>query len=394
METPQQDEPEAREQIVIFYIRLPFDLPIADGIRYDPRYSNDPSDAFRLQLTVVRTYVTLRDATLCPYESGLACLDNKYDPDEGKNEGSSRQTWVIATTTNRVYDDDPREILELPGGAESIGFERCLHAINVLIGASQIVTKHYMMRSISKEALDSEITYDLIDAETQEHVARYKMRIHIKKYNEGAASFSIEEAQQISEVIGYQMQGDAEGKPHPLLLARRLYVEARSHLMQGNPMATIIMLQTAAERYLFGIYELLLTDAGESRENIDRLLRKDGTSFNALIKDRLPHLLHGTWWDSKTSPVSRYEEYLYNVRNKAIHAGIEPHWQEIQPAFTAYDELVRFVEEQVRKRPKALTRTLLAITDPFAGGEGDAPKSVMRAWKRMNNSRYWRHEEG
>lgn len=394
MEPPATDSPEAREQVIVFYFRLPFDLPIADGITYEPRYSNDPRDAFRLQLTVVRTYVTLRDATLRPYESGLACLDNKYDPDEGGNEGSSRQTWVIARTTNRVYDDDPREVLKLPGGAQSIGFERCLHAINVLIGASQIATKHYMMRSISKEALDPEITYDINDAETQEHVARYKMRVHIKKYNEGAASFSIEEAHQISEVIGYQMQGDAEGKPHPLLLARRLHIEARSHLMQGNPMATIIMLQTATERYLFGIYELLLADEGVPREEIDRLLSKDETSFNALIKDRLPHLLRGTWWDSDTSPANNYVKQLYDVRNTAVHSGVEPHWQELQPAFTAYDELVAFIEKQVRKRPKALARTLLGITDPSAGGDGNVPNSAMRAWRNMNNPRYWRHEEG
>ncbi|MDA2803030.1 hypothetical protein [Nocardiopsis suaedae] len=374
---------------LVFYFRLPFDLPIPPGTGYAPRHSSNPDDAHRVQMTVAHTHINFHDLAEDPYGHGLASLIDGYDPG---NDERSWQTWVLVLTTSRIY----REEFNTPSPTReeriSIIFERCLAAVNSLIGASQVATKQTMMRTISKEGLDPRIVYEILDQETNEAIDRNFIQVHNKPYNERFLPYSPDEAEHTRIIIGYERRGEAEKKPHPLRVARQLSVEARARLMSGDAMSAILFLQTAVERYLYGIFELTLVDEGESRTTIEEQLK--ATNFRPLFTKMLPERLGGNWdTNNDQKPAGIYWNQLYDVRNRAVHAGREPHWREVNPAFEAFDELISFVEEQVTKKYKTYPRTLLAIADPGAGGTDNLTAAQRKHVQQFIGTIYWWPEQ-
>ncbi len=139
---------------------------------------------------------------------------------------------------------------------------------------------------------------------------------------------------------------------------------------------------------LSSVHHLLLLDASYV-EGAETAASTD-PPFRTLLKRDLPALLGGDW-SSERSPVTQFLEHLYKPRNALVHAGREPHWRDIEPAFQAYDALLGFLSARIREGWRSHARTLAAWEDPWAGGDDDVPAAAVEIIDalRMQEPPYW-----
>ena len=112
---------------------------------------------------------------------------------------------------------------------------------------------------------------------------------------------------------------------------------------------------------MFDTYTMLLVDDGNSKQEIDQQLASE-PAFATLVKTLLKDKLGGHWDPTLlATPVGRYWEKLYQVRNDVVHRGFEPHFGHAEEARDAYVGLVDFVASRVREKARRYPRTLLAL---------------------------------
>jgi hypothetical protein len=358
---------------------MPFNLGLADSSGLSMRRSDDQDEPPWVELAVRRVDISLREAAMEPYDAGLARLlgGGEHDPPEG----NSVQTWVEASTLNISFSNE-----SVPPSYEDLVtmmFDRCLAAINRVIRAELLLG----LRDgwvLAKESLDREIAYVASDKQSN----LLWLTLHDRKNNPVPVIPDPKRyLVQVRDTIGVRLASDAAAQPHPLVLSRELERLALSQLRTGFQTPSIITLQTAAETYLRGVHRLLLVDAGGKEADVNTAV---DIPFMSVIKTALPPLLGGDWVSTHSKP-RRYQDTLYDVRNGITHAGKEPTWQQVEPAFTAHRNLVAFVEHQVVRAWKRNPRTLLALTEPWAGGSATPPKAAAAALEalRQEPQPYW-----
>lgn len=379
-------QPVAPVKAAMFAFRLPFDLPVPTGSAFGLRRSPDPDEPMWVMLMVHRVNVELAAAALAPYERGLAVLLGEAEPD--LNEGSSAQTWILAHTLNVGFDDEPFEVSLLPGGGISIGFERCLRAINMVCDASRLVARDIYSRPLTKDSLDPKIVWFEEDDETGVLADRHEMRLHKRAYNPRTVVPDPEEMHQLlSEAVSRRLESEAAMQPHPLLVPRLLALQAGAQRWYGEASASIITLHAAAETLLGGLYRLLLVDQGLDSTEIKNRMH---ASFKSVLRTHLPAHLGGRWTGLGTVP-EQYWTDVYGVRNALVHEGEEPSWWTFNTAAKSYDALVEFVDERLLVGWRNHPRALIAWCEPWAGGTMALPPAAQPIADALRQERhpYW-----
>lgn len=352
-----------------FAIRLPFDLPVPDGTGFRLRSSVDPDQPPWVTLEIHRVRVAPVDALVRPYDSGLSVVLGESEPD--LSAGASSQTWVMATTLNVLFEGEPDSYLAEIGGFESLLFERCLSAVNIVSDASRLVSGEINSWPITKDSLDPTVAWLQRDLATGQVVDRGDFTLHARVYNPLTVVEDPPEMQRkIRDAVGCRLAADASPVPHPLLVPRNLARWAIGLHHRGEAMLAVMTLQTAAEGLLRGLHRLLLVDAGNTAAEI---ASADETSFKTVVRTALPALLGGRWSGSGSVP-ERYLADLYDLRNSIVHAGRAPRFDQVNPAFRSYNDLVAFLDERIRSQWRSHRRTLTAWCEPWAGGTMDIPR--------------------
>jgi hypothetical protein len=370
---------------LVFAIRLPFDVPVPDRAGFLMRKSRDVDDPRWVDLSIHRVGIELAAASLNPYERGLAVLLGE-EPD--LSQGSSRQTWVLARTLNVLFADEPRETAYTEAGFVTIAFERCLRAVNLLTETSRLTTWEFDSRPLTKDSLDPLLSWYRVDEDTDGLGTARQMMLHNRPYNPGFVVTQEQEVyKDLVEAISLRLATEDLGHPHPLLVAGSLERLAWGHRRRGDALSAVIVLQSAVEGLLRGVHRLLLVDRGCASTEVDI---KTSVPFATLLSSHLPELLGGDW-TSASSAVSFYVSKLYGLRNATMHSGHEPEWFEVNPAFDAFDGLGSFVRERISKKWRQHPRTLVAMSERWAGGDGKLPKAArsLAGSLRMEPAPYW-----
>jgi hypothetical protein len=383
-------DPPAGMPVVTFFIRLPFDVTLPTGSGLAPRRDAAPDSPPSATLAVGRCSIELAEATLRPYDRGLEVLLGDREPD--LSAGGSRQTWIVAETLALLYEDEDETLArDEEGGALSILFERCLALINVFLRAEQAVFGNPWSYLLTKEALDPHCHTTISDPDTGAKVERPDFRLHTRPYNP-ALRVSLEDdeiASVLNVAVSQRMRSSAAAFPHPLMAGRDLAARAATLRLWGDSLSALLNLESSAEVLLRGVHHLLLLDASHVRGS-EPAASTDGPPFRTLLSRDLPALLGGDW-SSERSPITQFVEHLYEPRNVLVHAGREPHWRDIEPAFQAYDALLVFLSARIRAGWRSHTRTLAAWEDPWAGGDDDVPAAAVEivGTLRMQEPPYW-----
>ena len=83
--------------------------------------------------------------------------------------------------------------------------------------------------------------------------------------------------------------------------------------------------------------------------------------YKSMLIRELADRLGGSWDLTRTeSPIGQYWSDLYELRNRIIHAGYEPHDGDAERAERAYVAFDQFIEERLHANWTTFSRTLLA----------------------------------
>ena len=330
-----------------------------------------------VELTVERTTISLRGASLDPYAEGFAAITGTASPD--LSEGRSQQTWVMACTPHALnaVDEPPASIAEFG----TFLFERCLRAINRVVRASILVTRNPTLYVLTKDSLDPYVERAYVQGLRPDNFEWSKFNLNVRQRNPVFADIPSDTTGRMKSALRLLDAESRSGHTHPLRLGRELALLAQSMQHTGHVTASVALLQTSVETFLQGLHRMIELDEGNISAGVPQ-------TFESLLSKRLPPSLGGDW-SSARSAVTRYRADLYSVRNRAVHGGRDVQWDEVGPAFAARAALVDFVEQRVLAKWRNLPRTACAVCDPDAGGSRPASKSAHPHLQRLATTLYW-----
>lgn len=371
-------------QVLQFFIRLPYHLPIPSGRMFRMIQSADPSQPAWVILNLRQFDISLADSALHPYEAGFKVIQNGASPEELPDR--STQSWIVADTLDVQFSGEPTakrrpEVL-------TRAFERCLSAINLLSESSRLVTKEIWSYPLSKDSLDPEVTYRVLHHQSRTLLVENSFRVNHRKINPVSLPKGESDLTKlVSESVARRLESNAADSPHPFITAWSLSLEAENQRLHGTSSASIVSLQASTESLLRGLCMMLHRDLKTPEIEISQ---KGSLPFDSIVKRELPSLLGGRWSGPQSIP-EEYEKRLYALRNRIVHAGYAPSYLEVNPAFDSWKNLVDFLESRLKERWRKYPKTTLAWHDGVAGGPERIPKSAKYVLDELRNSSrfYW-----
>ncbi len=138
---------------------------------------------------------------------------------------------------------------------------------------------------------------------------------------------------------------------NPFVIGEQLTYMAKKSFRQGYYMESINYVQTSVETLIRTLFEELLIVEGKSDFEINKQL--EDTAFMHIIKRHLSHKLGGNWdVNKRNTPIGEWYENTYQIRNKAIHKGYIPTFQEADEALNCALDFKKFIVERIKKNTK------------------------------------------
>lgn len=361
-------------RIYTFAAHLPFALGLPDQLGHTITFDSPFADPQDTDLFGPRVFTDIRVFTqltpgLPAWSPGVTdalrhFYDFELDDDPGARYGeddvSAHEQWVSletpgAPTAAELAEEDP-----------GFAFHRSLQALNLFLRVLYIHTHDIRIRPVTTHDLRPVV---VLGAWTRDR--RWHHLTDMLMHPEAGHDALPPDAPPITEAqLKSGLAAIGTGKPYLMTSLWRARAQ-RALRRRGDAADAIISYQVTAESLLFDTYRLLLVDEGISAGNLDRKLENE-LPFKTLLTRELPPLLGGSWDVTRTgSLVGDYWHKLYLVRNRIVHAGLEPHGGHAADAEAGYRALRDHLENRLRANRTRYPRTVLARLGPdgFADGE-------------------------
>jgi tetratricopeptide (TPR) repeat protein len=176
----------------------------------------------------------------------------------------------------------------------------------------------------------------------------------------------------------------------PFVRARQWRARAERRKYEGDAADSIISYQVATETTLYELWGLLLLEEGATTQEVDK--QRAEQPFKTLLNRELAGRLGGSWdLTSDRTPIGRYWTDLYELRNRIVHGGYQPHDGDAEQAERAYADVDQFIDDRLqakeKKYPAALRAKLGAGTEVLwarLDAQGD-PEAAGRLGQLLEN---------
>lgn len=228
--------------------------------------------------------------------------------------------------------------------------EYSLQALNRFLDTYQVLTEQSDVHHLNPDNLGPELVIEL-----RRRCDRATGRLAMPQHQAALPHEKEQPAEHLLPLLVDALR--REPNNHPLDLVRRLQSRASRFAELGEYEPAIEALQTSAERLVFALHQLLLSEEGHTAEKIEQMMPE---TFSGAVK-RLSHDLGGNWNTTGVGPVAKYWTDLYLVRNRVAHVGITPGRDAVPDAFEGYAALWKFVMERTLAERARKPRTALAL---------------------------------
>jgi hypothetical protein len=131
----------------------------------------------------------------------------------------------------------------------------------------------------------------------------------------------------------------------PFRVAREVEFAATRHLTQGMYPESVVYAQVSVEVFLSKVYAILC--ATEGKTVLDEI------PLRSMVKSEFPPRLGGNWTvATRGTPVGKWHQDTYALRNRIIHAGYYPVLEETEGALKAADEFREWVVSRILEKRK------------------------------------------
>lgn len=332
----------APNSIVYYKVILPFQIPVDDFIFLK---DDDYNEIF------------------CCYfmDVDSASYDFPFSIDYIRVPKKVSKVFIFALTQT-AYS----KLIEKQNDYLTVYFDKLIYFLNSVILSATLCEKDYHTHYLTKEMLNYSCLACFVDIQTWK-ASWYPFILHdhwpifekeVKKKHHKDISF-------FTEVIYNDW--------NPFAKIEQLYYMSHNFYFKGFYRESVIILNTYVESMLKLIYKLCRVNQETQILLLDRKIDYNAKSklikraieeitqeedrgkltFYDLFTKRLQHLLGGPWKkDDKASPLGKWYNETYKLRNRAVHAGYLPTQDEAYFAIRSTIDFMSFVKQRIKVNKK------------------------------------------
>ena len=140
----------------------------------------------------------------------------------------------------------------------------------------------------------------------------------------------------------------------PIVLSEELAINSMRYLREGKYREAVIYSQTSIETLLDGLYLYLLIDEGNTYQQANAIIEK--AAFMTTVRNQYQNRVGGNWNVNNPRTVAGgWKSKTYSLRNKVVHEGYYPNYQETSTAIAKANafrfHVARLIKRKKRKYP-------------------------------------------
>jgi hypothetical protein len=252
-------------------------------------------------------------------------------------------TVVEAVTVLDPAEEDPM----------TEAFERCFGLIGSVLRSYRTYAK-VSMPSLTRERLPPLLLYATRTAASPPEwggLGLFLLHTNVDYVPEPMTKAELDEMQ------GYMMVLSRE---HPLALFSDFSLEAQVALERdGRYGEAISLIQTSMEVLFDGVLGLLLWETKSDPEEVARRIFR-GSLFRRVTAQLAPRL-GGDWSVEGEAPIAQWRAAIARPRNRIVHTGYRPSYDEAVRARTAGGRVEEFLMERLVEQRRSYPRTALLL---------------------------------
>ena len=311
------------KRIIQFGIMLPFFLRIPPLERYTSFSANEFLKSF--------SFLHFE------YEQPLFC--GMINP---INELASNNK-VGVTRVEMTYIDENVDI-EMTQDALSNIFNMLLKDLNMILDAYELEVRNGFVYNLSREMFEPMCIWRAIDNEWETN--KNGMFILHHRANTGLRENFLNGTHLRNIGNNFGLIG---ANVNPFVLSELLVNVSRRMMTQGQYKEAVIFIQTSIEIFLSNLLIEFLKHEGEKDEESKNKVSE--LPFLSIIKKEMAIRLGGSWDITKIgSELNIWYEKTYRIRNKIIHSGYQPTFDEVNEAMHSAGNFQKFILTQLKKR--------------------------------------------
>ena len=227
-------------------------------------------------------------------------------------------------------------------------FDYLLDELNKQIIAYVTSTKDDSCFRINKEMLFPIILMNIVNlGERKRELSLFTINMNVPYKKESIKHKNINDCLRLYNIYNEQL--------NPLIHSESYVLKANRKLREGYYDEAIISIQTNIEILIRIIYREVLFDSGMSEVDIENKL--EDKSFMSIVKKELQKYIGGTWDVTREeTPIWNWYHKTYKIRNKIVHAGYYPTFEEVCLAIDSAKEFRNCILERVRKNKSKYLR--------------------------------------
>lgn len=227
-------------------------------------------------------------------------------------------------------------------------FDYSLEELNKQIIAYGVCTKDDRCFRVTKEMLFPIIVMNLVNLEeikNEKSIFMLHMDVPCKK--ESIKQENIYECLRVYNIYNEKL--------NPLVYSESYVLKARRKFREGIYDEAIISIQTNIEILIRIIYREVLISLDISELDIEK--RLEYVSFMSIVKKQLAKYIGGIWdITRKETPIYNWYNDTYKMRNKIIHGGYFPTFNETDIAISAAMEFREYIFKRVRENKRVYSK--------------------------------------
>lgn len=239
----------------------------------------------------------------------------------------------------------------------NIFFDIALKELNNQITTYTIYTKDESCYHLTKEMLFPSLILNIVDLK-KEHCEKQLFNLH--------TNLSSEKKKLIPEDLNNitRLHLIYSGNLNPLIRSQIYVLKARRNMKEGFYDDAVISIQIYIEIIIRLVYKEILLSSNLDNEQINNKLER--INFITLVTSELQAPLGGTWDRTKEgTKINSWYINTYNIRNKIVHNGYYPNFNEATLAIDSAMKFSDFIFNQIRKNKTKYPKLNSYFTNDF-----------------------------
>lgn len=227
------------------------------------------------------------------------------------------------------------------GDIQSKFFDLSLDELNKQIVAYVIYTKDCRCFRITKEMLLPIVIMNLVDLENKK--SNQNMFMLHNRMQSKRESLKHKDITEFLRIYNLYNEG-----VNPLISPVFYALEANRKLQEGFYDEAIINIQTSIEIFIRAVYQEILLHSGLNNNEVENAL--EDKSFISIVKKELHQYIGGLWdITKKGTPIWGWYYNTYKKRNRVVHGGYLPDFEEAYIAINSAMEFRGYIIERIRE---------------------------------------------